>query len=153
MRSGRPRPARVLASGIACIAMLAVAGTAMGGTVSSVGVANRTVAGRPTTIVVDRRGDTIYELGGESLAHLQCVTWRCLTSFQPVEVRSANVRVPAGPGVPGRLTILRRIKANLYQVMLDNHPLYYYSGDKTIGSTLGQGVKGPGGTWHVVTGS
>ena len=109
------------------------------------------VAGKQTSIVVDRQGETVYELSGESLAHLQCVTWGCLKLFPPVEVRSAGVSVPVMAGVPGRLTMLRRVKANLYQVMLDNHPLYYYSGDKTIGATMGQGVKGPGGVWHVIT--
>ncbi len=66
-------------------------------------------------------------------------------------VRSATVKVPVAADVPGRLTILRRPKANLYQVMLDSHPLYFYSGDTTIGQTKGQGLRGPGaGTWHVV---
>ena len=67
-----------------------------------------------------------------------------------MEVRSASVKVPAAAAVPGKVTVLRRVKGNLYQVMLDNHPLYYYSGDTSIGNTKGQGLKGPGGTWHVV---
>jgi predicted lipoprotein with Yx(FWY)xxD motif len=134
-----------------CTAVFALlAGTATAGLVSSLNVATRTVSGKPAKIVVDRRGDSIYELGGESLAHLKCVNWTCLKQFPPVEVRGYNVKVPVAPGVPGKVTILRRVKANLYQVMLDNHPLYYYSGDAKIGSTKGQGVKGPGGTWHVV---
>ena len=65
---------------------------------------------------------------------------------------SAKIRVASG--VPGKVTILRRVKANLYQVMLDNHPLYYYSGDRgRVGSTAGQGINSFGGTWHVVTSS
>jgi hypothetical protein len=47
------------------------------------------------------------------------------------------------------VSILRRVKANLYQVMLDRHPLYCYSGDK-LGTTKGQGITSFGGTWHVV---
>jgi predicted lipoprotein with Yx(FWY)xxD motif len=143
--------ARRLAIGTACVATAAVlAGTATAGIVSSLGVAKRPVAGKQASIVVDRQGETVYELSGESLAHLQCVTWTCLKEFPPVEVRSAGVKVPVTAGVPGRLTVLRRVKANLYQVMLDNHPLYYYSGDKTIGAATAQGLKGPGGAWHVV---
>jgi predicted lipoprotein with Yx(FWY)xxD motif len=119
--------------------------------VSSLGVASRTIAGKRTSIVVDRRGDTVYELGGESLSNLQCVSLSCLKTFQPVLVRSATTKVPVASGLPGKLTILRRPKANLYQVMLNNHPLYFDSGDNTIGATKGQGLKGPGGgTWHVV---
>jgi predicted lipoprotein with Yx(FWY)xxD motif len=142
---------RKLTIGIVCTAAFALlAGTATAGIVSSLSVAQRTVSGKSTKIVVDRGGNTIYELGGESLAHLQCVNWTCLKQFPPVEVRGYNAKVPVAPGVPGKLTIMRRVKANLYQVMLDNHPLYYYSGDKAVGSTNGQGVKGPGGSWHVV---
>ncbi|MGZ4167264.1 MAG: hypothetical protein ACXVRW_01765 [Solirubrobacteraceae bacterium] len=142
---------RTLCIGVICTAAFAaLVSTAVAGLVSSLGTAQRSVAGKPATIVVDRRGDTVYELSGESLAHLQCVTRSCLTTFQPVLVRSASVKVPVAAGVPGKVTVLRRVKANLYQVMLDNHPLYFYAGDTTIGATKGQGLKGPGGTWHVV---
>jgi predicted lipoprotein with Yx(FWY)xxD motif len=142
---------RALTIGVlAAAAFAALASTAVAGLVSSLGVAQRTVAGRPANIVVDRRGDTVYELSGESLAHLQCVTFTCLKAFSPVVVRSASAKVPAAAGVPGKVTVLRRVKANLYQVMLNNHPLYFYSGDASIGATKGQGLKGPGGTWHVV---
>src|ERR1700729_3925684 len=68
---------RKVAIGITCTAAFALlAGTATAGIVSSLGVASRTVSGKPSKIVVDRRGDTIYELGGESLAHLKCVNWK-----------------------------------------------------------------------------
>ena len=125
-------------------------GLAIAGVVSSLGVAKRTIAGKPVTIVVDRRGDTIYELGGESLRHLECVTSQCLKLWPPVEVRSATVKVPVAAAVPGKLSTLRRVKGNLFQVMLDNHPLYFYSGDTKIGLTKGQGISSFGGTWHVV---
>jgi predicted lipoprotein with Yx(FWY)xxD motif len=142
---------RTIAIGIVCTALFALlASTAMAGLVSSLGTAQRTVSGKPTKIVVDRRGDSVYELSGESLARLQCVTRTCLKEFPPVLVRSASVKVPVGAGVPGKVTVLQRVKANLYQVMLDNHPLYYFAGDTTTGATKGQGLQGPGGTWHVV---
>jgi hypothetical protein len=54
-------------------------------------------------------------LTGESLAHLQCVTRQCLKLWPPVEVRSAAVRPPKAAGVPGTLSILRRVKGNLYE--------------------------------------
>ena len=142
---------RTLTIGVICAAAFAaLAATAVAGLVSSLGTTQRTLAGKPATIVVDRRGDTVYELSGESLAHLRCVTQSCLKQFPPVLVRSASVKVPVAPSVPGKVTVLRRVKANLYQVMLDKHPLYFYAGDTTIGATKGQGVVGLGGTWHVV---
>lgn len=142
---------RTLTTGIVCAAAFAaLASTAVAGLVSSLGTAKRTIAGKTTTIVVDRRGDTVYELSGESLGHLQCVTAACLKQFTPVLVRSASVKVPVASGVPGKVAVFRRVKANLYQVMLDKHPLYFYAGDTTIGATKGEGLKGPGGTWQVV---
>ena len=68
-------------------------------------------------------------LSDESLAHLQCVTRQCLKLWPPAQVRSAAVRPPKAAGVPGTLSILLRVKGNLYQVMLDRHPLYFYLGD------------------------
>jgi predicted lipoprotein with Yx(FWY)xxD motif len=155
MTDKRDKPTRKLVSGLVVIAAFALlAGTATAGIVSSLGVTKRTINGKPTTIVVDRRGDTVYELGGESLGRLQCVTAQCLKQWPPVLVRSVSVKVPVASGVPGKLTILTRVKAKLFQVMLDNHPLYFYSGDVKIGDTKGQGVKGPGGgSWHVVKGT
>jgi len=141
---------RRLAIGIVVAGLLALlAGSAVAGIVSSLGVAKRTVAGKSISIVVDRRGDAIYELSGESLSRLQCVTSVCLKTWPPVEVRSAGIKPPQTAGVPGTVSILRRVKANLYQVMLDRHPLYFYSGDN-IGSTKGQGISSFGGTWHLV---
>ena len=62
-----------MAVGVTSTAAFALlAGTATAGIVSSLGVAQRTVAGKPAKIVVDRRGDSIYELGGESL-EFRCV--------------------------------------------------------------------------------
>ncbi|MGI8713141.1 MAG: COG4315 family predicted lipoprotein [Solirubrobacteraceae bacterium] len=146
------RRGRRLATTIAVAGVLSLlTGIATAGLVSSLGVAKRTISGKSTTIVVDRRGDAVYELSGESLAHLQCVTSQCLKLWPPVEVRSAGIRPPVAKGVPGPLSILRRVKGDLYQVMLDRHPLYFYSGDaKPTGSIKGQGVNSFGGTWHVV---
>lgn len=60
------------------------------------------------------------------------------------------MKVPKAAGGSGTVSILRRVRANLYQVMLDRHPLDFFSGDK-IGTTTGQGVGSFGGVWHVMT--
>jgi predicted lipoprotein with Yx(FWY)xxD motif len=109
------------------------------------------VSGKSETIVVDGRGVTVYELGGESLAKLECVTRTCFNTWPPLRVPSAATHVHAGPGVPGNVSILQRVKGGFYQVMLDRHPVYYYSGDHgRKGPTGGQGMTSFGGTWHVV---
>jgi predicted lipoprotein with Yx(FWY)xxD motif len=147
--------ARKLVVGVVAVgALMLLAGGAAAGILSSLGVAKTTVSGKPATVVVDRRGVTVYELSGESLSHLQCTTRTCLNLWPPVEVRSASSRPPKAAGVPGTLSILRRVRGGFYQVMLDRHPLYYYSGDGgEKGSTKGQGINSFGGSWHVVKAS
>ncbi|HEY2162278.1 MAG TPA: hypothetical protein VGH24_13310 [Solirubrobacteraceae bacterium] len=131
------------------LVVLAAVATAAG--VTSIGVASGTVAGKPATIVVDGRGVTVYELGGESLVHLQCVTRACFNVWQPLKVPSAASRPGKAARVPGKLSVMRRVLAGFYQLMLNRHPLYYFSGDRgRKGSTKGQGIKSYGGTWHVV---
>jgi predicted lipoprotein with Yx(FWY)xxD motif len=136
---------------VAGTALALFVASASAGLISSLGVAKRTIAGKQSSIVVDRRGDAVYELGGESLGNLKCVTSECLKVWTPVLVRSAGVKIPVAAGVPGKLSILQRVKAKLYQVMLNRHPLYFYSADTPIGTVKGNGIKSFGGTWHVVT--
>jgi predicted lipoprotein with Yx(FWY)xxD motif len=141
------RPAIALVAGAVLVLFVA---SASAGVVSSLRVAKRTIAGKQSSIVVDRRGDAVYELGGESLGNLKCVTSECLKVWTPVLVRSAGATVPVAAGVPGKLSILQRVKAKLYQVMLNRHPLYFYSADTPVGTVKGNGIKSFGGTWHVV---
>jgi predicted lipoprotein with Yx(FWY)xxD motif len=59
-----------------------------------------------------------------------------------------------GAGVPGKLSILHRVKGGFYQVMLNRHPVYYFGQDKgRSGSVKGQGITSFGGRWHVVPAS
>jgi predicted lipoprotein with Yx(FWY)xxD motif len=114
----------------------------------------RKVSGKSKTIVVDNRGVTVYELGGESLAKLECVTRACFNIWPPLKVASATTKVSVGKGVPGKVSVLHRVKGGFYQLMLDRHPLYFYSGDNgSKGPTSGQGIASFGGTWHVVPAS
>lgn len=130
------------------------AGVALAGTSTSLNTGKRTVSGKTQTIVVDGRGVTVYELGGESLVHLQCVTRACFNVWQPLKVASASTKVAKATGVPGAVGIMRRVQGGFYQLMLSRHPLYYYAGDKgRPGSTYGQGITSFGGTWHVIKAS
>ena len=144
--------ARVLVIGLVAAGLLAaMAATAIAFTVSSLTTAKRTVSGKSLTIVVDNRGVTVYELGGESLAHLECINGTCFNVWPPLRVNSANARVTKSAGVPGTLSIMHRVKGGFYQVMLDRHPLYYYSGDRGMsGPTKANGITSFGGRWHVI---
>jgi hypothetical protein len=143
------RPVRTIMA-VALVAGLVFAATAGAATTNvSLKTAKRTVSGKSKTIVIAGTGQTVYALGGESLAKLKCVSAACLKTWKPVTVPSANTKVSVSGGVPGQVSILHRISAKLYQVMLDRHPLYTYSGDKGA-STKGQGINSYGGTWHVI---
>lgn len=146
-RSGRPLV--VVAAGAGLLAVLA--SVAVAATFNSLGVGMANVSGKSESIVVDGRGVTVYELGGESLAHLQCQTRACFNIWIPVKVSSAGVRLKTASRVPGKLSVFRRVKGGFYQAMLDKHPLYYYSGDNgRKGSAKGQGINSFGGRWHVI---
>jgi hypothetical protein len=134
------------------VAALLVCGVAFAFTLKSLGTGKATVSGKSKSVVVDNRSVTVYEVGGESLAKLECITHACLKTWVPLSVPSATTKVAAAKGVPGTVGVFHRVKGHLYQVMLDKHPLYYYSGDKgKKGSAKGQGLKLQGNeTWHVV---
>ncbi|HEV3055589.1 MAG TPA: hypothetical protein VGX45_13095 [Solirubrobacteraceae bacterium] len=145
---------RLAAAALVAVAVAALAAVALAYTVKSLGVATRTVSGKSEKIVVDGRGVTVYELGGESLARLECITRACFSVWQPLKVPSASTKVTKGVGLTGTVSILRRVKGGFYQVMLSRHPLYYFLGDEgRSGSVKGQGITSFGGTWHVVSAS
>jgi predicted lipoprotein with Yx(FWY)xxD motif len=153
LRSVKPRPGKRLAIAMVAIAALGLLSglAAAAFTVSSLDVTKVAVGGKSLTIVVDNRSVTVYELGGESLKHLQCVSRACFDVWPPVEVRSAGSLPRKASGVPGTVSTLRRVRGGFYQVMLDRHPLYYYAGDSgRKRSAKGDGITSFGGRWHVV---
>jgi predicted lipoprotein with Yx(FWY)xxD motif len=112
------------------------------------------VGGKQETIVVDNRGVTVYELGGESAGKLLCDTNGCLKDWIPVRTSGAKA-LPIGKGVPGPSGFFHRVQENYYQAMLDHHQLYYFSGDSgKAGSAKGNGIHfNSKDTWHVVKGT
>jgi predicted lipoprotein with Yx(FWY)xxD motif len=101
-------------------------------------------------IVVDVQGRTLYALSPETTRHLLCKSTECLAVWKPLTVRSIKIKLKAGPGVHGRLSILHRAKGVL-QVTLGGMPLYRYAGDTTKGEADGQHIHSFGGTWHVLS--
>ena len=143
------RVATIVAALLVAGLVLAATAVAAGGGVS-LQTAKRTVSGKRRTIVITGQSQTVYALGGESRAKLKCISIQCLRTWRPIAVPSAATKVGVSGGVPGQVSILHRISSGQYQVMLDRHPLYTYSGDKGS-SAKGQGIKSYGGSWHVVT--
>src|SRR5262245_39954265 len=152
-RRGRSRPRRhpaataaVLAGAIlAYAAALAAVALAAGATVGS--ASNAQLGER---IVVNAQGRTLYTLSGETPSHLKCKSSACLKFWPPLTVPSRNTKLKAGPGVQGRLALVRRSNG-LLQVTLRGVPLYRYSGDHAKGQANGQGIESFGGTWSAAT--
>lgn len=101
-------------------------------------------------VLVDARGHTLYELSPETSRHLLCKSARCTRLWPPLTVRSRSTKLIAGAGVSGHLAILTRAGGSPLQVTLNGHPLYRYANDGAAGEANGDGVKGFGGSWHVV---
>jgi predicted lipoprotein with Yx(FWY)xxD motif len=101
-------------------------------------------------VLVNSEGRTLYALSPETTSHLLCKSGECLKFWPPVTVASRKTKLKAGPGVRGRLGLLRRSNGML-QVTFQGLPLYRYAGDHAKGEANGQGIESFGGTWHVVS--
>jgi predicted lipoprotein with Yx(FWY)xxD motif len=148
--SCRRRPS-ALAVGIVAVtlafaASLAGMAFAAGGAMTVGSASNSTLTEQ---IVVDAQGRTLYALRPETTHHLLCKSSECLKFWPPLTVHSTATKLEAGPGVHGRLGILRRSNGVL-QVTLGGLPLYHYSGDRVKGQANGQSIHSFGGTWHVL---
>jgi predicted lipoprotein with Yx(FWY)xxD motif len=98
------------------------------------------------SILANNKGQTLYELSGETSHHLLCTTTACFNFWPPYKVsKSAKL---TSTGVKGKLSKLHR--AGFYQVTLNGIPLYRFSLDAHAGQATGEGIKSFGGTWHVV---
>jgi predicted lipoprotein with Yx(FWY)xxD motif len=138
---------KYVVAGLAGLALAGLTGMALAATHPTLQTANNASLGK--TIVVNSRGLTVYELKGENSYHLLCKTKACFALWPPVTVKSAKTKPTAAHGVKGRLGVLHR--NGMFQVTLAGHPLYRFSGDSsTKGKATGDGLKGFGGTWHVV---
>jgi predicted lipoprotein with Yx(FWY)xxD motif len=98
------------------------------------------------SILANSKGQTLYELGGETSHHLLCTSTACFHFWPPYKV-SKNAKLTSA-GVKGKLSKIHR--SGFYQVTLNGIPLYRFSLDMHAGQATGQGVKSFGGTWHVV---
>lgn len=105
-----------------------------------------------TNVVVTPQGRTLYALSPETSRHLLCKTKACFGFWPPLTVSSATAKLKGGPGVQGRLGLVRRGPRS-FQVTLRGMPLYRFSGDRGRDEAHGQGIESFGGRWHAVTAS
>ena len=141
---------RIIGVGWAVVA-LSLAGVALASSPTLLQTGKSSVKGAQKTVVVDTRGMTLYTLSDERVGNLKCLTQACFGFWPPYKV-SATEPLTKARGISGTLGRLRRVKGRFYQLMLNGHPLYRYSGDQNKkGSAKGEGIKSYGGTWHVAT--
>jgi predicted lipoprotein with Yx(FWY)xxD motif len=95
------------------------------------------------TILVNRRGMSLYALSVERRGRFICTDMACLSIWKPLTV--AKGVSPAG--VSGLGTVNR--PDGKRQVAFHGAPLYSFSGDRKRGDVKGNGFKDVG-VWHVV---
>ena len=114
----------------------------MGGNHGKAVVKTKSVAGR--TILVNRRGMTLYHLSVERRGHFICTDMTCLSVWKPLVV--ARGVTPSGAK---SLSVVKRPDGRR-QVAYKGGPLYTFAEDRKPGDMKGNGFKDVG-TWHVVT--
>jgi predicted lipoprotein with Yx(FWY)xxD motif len=139
MRNAKLIVPALLAVGAAVLIFTAVS---MGGSHGKAVVKTKTVNGR--TILVNRRGMTLYHLSVERRGHFICTDGACLAEWHPLVV--ARGTTPTGVK---SLSVVRRPDGRR-QVAYKGGPLYTFDEDRKPGDMKGDGFKDVG-TWHVVT--
>ncbi len=96
-------------------------------------------------ILENTSGKTLYALSVETTKTLKC-TGPCLKLWPPLLTKT---KPQAGPGIVAKeLGTVKR--GTSLQVTYYGHPLYTYSGDKTVTEQNGEGIAAFGGWWYVV---
>ena len=96
------------------------------------------------TILVNRRGMTLYSLSVERRGKFICTDMTCLSLWKPLTV--AKGTKPTGAG--GLSTVTR--PDGTRQVASHGAPLYRFTGDRKRGDVKGNGFKDVG-VWRPVT--
>ena len=168
--AGASRPRRSTAmwlAGVAGVAVLAVAGTAIANSFTLKTLKNVHVTNTPTkmfrvkavdtheAVAVGPTGYAVYTFQGETTHHIICkkttsASTNCWAFWPPVSVSSAK-GISKPPGIKGKLGTFR-IHGTL-QVTLNGQPLYYFTPDLTSHNkhvATGDELKTFGSIWHIV---
>jgi predicted lipoprotein with Yx(FWY)xxD motif len=118
------------------------AAVSMGGGHDKAVVKSKSVQGR--TILVNRRGMTLYHLSVERRGHFICTGSACLAEWHPLVL--ARGMTPTGVK---SLSVVKRPDGRR-QVAYKGGPLYTFDEDRNPGDMNGNGFKDVG-TWHVIS--
>ena len=120
----------------------ALAARSMGNSHKQAVVKTRMVAAK--TLLVNRRGFTLYHLSVERRGHFICTNSACLAEWHPLVVKKGTT-----PSGARSLSTVRRPDGRI-QVAYKGGPLYTFEEDHKPGDMNGNGFKDVG-TWHVIT--
>jgi predicted lipoprotein with Yx(FWY)xxD motif len=101
------------------------------------------------TILVDSKGDTLYQFGKDSGTKSACFG-ACATAWPPLR---ATGKPTAGTGVNSAMLGTMPRSDGAAQVTYNGHPLYLFEGDKSPGDTNGEGSTAFGGSWLALSAS
>jgi predicted lipoprotein with Yx(FWY)xxD motif len=129
---------------VAALALLGVAEANAGGAPpaeAAAGMTLKTATVGGVTVLTNAKGLTLYWFKPDTPAASRC-TGECAIYWPPV-----GGDVKAGPGVTGKLGMIRRPDGGL-QATYDGHPLYTYIGDSGPGQAKGNKLDLNGGFWY-----
>jgi predicted lipoprotein with Yx(FWY)xxD motif len=148
LRAGRAGAAGVGAVSALAAALLIAAAAQAGGTGAAAGgggqAALRTVRIGGVSVLANTKGFTLYWFAPDTPARSKC-NGSCAVYWPPV-----RGPVTAGPGVTGKLGVIKRSDGSL-QATYNGHPIYTYLGDSAPGQARGNNLNLNGGLWHEVT--
>ncbi|HEY2130435.1 MAG TPA: hypothetical protein VGH77_24975 [Streptosporangiaceae bacterium] len=96
------------------------------------------------SVLANAKGFTLYWFAPDTASKSVC-NGSCAVYWPPVKGP-----VTAGPGIPGKLTVITRSDGSK-QAVYNGHPLYTYVGDSAPGQARGNNLNLNGGLWHEVT--
>ena len=137
----------------ALLATVAVLGAACGGSSKSAATSssNSTVATADSnvgSILVDRRGETLYLFAKDGGGVSAC-SGACAKAWPPYSAKGAALHV--GSGLKASLLKSVTRADGTKQLTYNGHPLYTFSGDSKAGDITGQGSDAFGAHWYVVS--
>jgi predicted lipoprotein with Yx(FWY)xxD motif len=103
--------------------------------------------GKLGTYLVDGEGKTVY-LFEKDKPNVSNCSGACAGAWPPVT--TSGTPSAASGATMSMLGTIKRADGTM-QVTYNGHPLYYFVKDTKAGDTHGQGVKGFGADWYVVT--
>jgi predicted lipoprotein with Yx(FWY)xxD motif len=99
------------------------------------------------TFLVGPSGRTLYLFEADKGSKSTC-NGACAAAWPPLESSSAP---KAGSGVKKSLLSTSKRADGSSEVTYAGHPLYYFAGDSSPGQANGEGSKGFGAEWYVVS--